>query len=38
MCPICLVNLRNSANGTLRIRDISEYLAAPLPEGARGGT
>ncbi len=27
MCPICLVNLRKSANGTIRIRDISEYLA-----------
>ena len=26
MCPICLVNLRKSANGTIRIRDISEYL------------
>jgi Fe-S oxidoreductase len=38
MCPICLVNLRNSADGTLRIRDISEYLAARLPEGVREGT
>ena len=26
MCPICLVNLRKAANGTLRVRDISEYL------------
>ena len=26
MCPICLVNLRKAANGTIRIRDISEYL------------
>ena len=26
MCPICLVNLRKAATGTLRIRDISEYL------------
>ncbi len=26
MCPICLVNLRKSANGTVRFRDISEYL------------
>ncbi len=31
MCPICLVNLRKSANGTLTVRDISEYLAASLP-------
>ena len=27
MCPICLVNLRKAANGAIRIRDISEYLA-----------
>jgi len=27
MCPLCLVNLRKAANGTLRIRDISDYLA-----------
>ncbi len=27
MCPICLVNLRKAATGTLQIRDISEYLA-----------
>ena len=26
MCPICLVNLRKAANGTMRIRDISDYL------------
>ena len=26
MCPLCLVNLRKAANGTLRVRDISEYL------------
>jgi Fe-S oxidoreductase len=26
MCPICLVNLRKAANGTMRVRDISEYL------------
>lgn len=31
MCPICLVNLRKSANGALSVRDISEYLAAFLP-------
>ena len=31
MCPICLVNLRKSANGALSVRDISEYLAASLP-------
>jgi Fe-S oxidoreductase len=38
MCPICLVNLRNSADGKLRIRDISEYLAARLPERVRDRT
>jgi Fe-S oxidoreductase len=34
MCPICLVNLRKSANGTVRFRDISEVLieAATVPE------
>lgn len=32
MCPICLVNLRKAANGTISVRDISEYLTAP---GAR---
>jgi hypothetical protein len=26
MCPICLVNLRKAADGTLHVRDISEYL------------
>lgn len=26
MCPICLVNLRKAANGSVRIRDISHYL------------
>jgi hypothetical protein len=26
MCPICLVNLRKAADGTLRVRDISQYL------------
>ncbi len=26
MCPICLVNLRKAANGTMKFRDISEYL------------
>jgi Fe-S oxidoreductase len=34
MCPLCLVNLRKAAGGTMRIRDISAYLtepAAPLP-------
>jgi Fe-S oxidoreductase len=32
MCPLCFVNLSKAANGTLRIRDISEYLAtAPAP-------
>ncbi|MGD0020596.1 MAG: (Fe-S)-binding protein [Candidatus Limnocylindrales bacterium] len=34
MCPICLVNLRKSADG-MRFRDISEYLieaSAPPPE------
>lgn len=27
MCPICLVNLTKAAEGKLRVRDISEYLA-----------
>ena len=31
MCPICLVNLRKAAHGTMRIRDISEYLAGTAP-------
>ncbi len=32
MCPICLVNLRKAANGTVRFRDISEYLTEALGE------
>jgi Fe-S oxidoreductase len=34
MCPICLVNLRKSADGSVRFRDISEYLveASGTPE------
>ena len=36
MCPICLVNLRKSADG-MRFRDISEYLAeASAPPRTRG--
>jgi Fe-S oxidoreductase len=39
MCPICLVNLRKAADGTLRVRDISEYLGrgvlAARPEAAK---
>jgi Fe-S oxidoreductase len=27
MCPICLVNLRKAGEGTIRVHDISEYLA-----------
>ena len=27
MCPICLVNLSKAAEGTLRVRDISQYLS-----------
>ena len=27
MCPLCLVNLSKAAAGTIRIRDISEYLS-----------
>jgi Fe-S oxidoreductase len=43
MCPICLVNLRKAANGTLRIRDISEYLvhatgAGQAPSAQTAGT
>ena len=34
MCPICLVNLRKSADGTVRFRDISEYL---VEAGTAGG-
>ena len=26
MCPICLVNLRKAADGTMRLRDISDHL------------
>jgi Fe-S oxidoreductase len=26
MCPICLINLRKAAGGTIRVRDISDYL------------
>ena len=26
MCPLCLVNLQKAANGSLRLRDISDYL------------
>jgi Fe-S oxidoreductase len=37
MCPICLVNLRKAANGTMRFRDISEYLVdASVPAGGEG--
>ena len=38
MCPICLVNLRKAANGAIRIRDISEYLAeaSHAPQVAAG--
>jgi hypothetical protein len=27
MCPICLINLRKAAGGTMRVRDIFDYLA-----------
>ena len=27
MCPICLINLRKAAGGTMRVRDISDYVA-----------
>jgi Fe-S oxidoreductase len=30
MCPLCLVNLQKAANGSLKLRDISEYLALAL--------
>ena len=33
MCPICLVNLRKAAGGTMRVRDISEYLAEAVTAG-----
>lgn len=36
MCPICLVNLRKSANGSVRIRDISEYLTEAAQAGTHG--
>ena len=26
MCPICLINLKKAGDGTLRVRDISDYL------------
>ena len=32
MCPICLVNLRKAANGTVRLRDISEHLLDAVAE------
>lgn len=38
MCPLCLVNLRKAADGTLRIRDISAYLVeATMPGAEKGG-
>jgi Fe-S oxidoreductase len=41
MCPICLVNLRKSADGAMSFRDISEYLveasAPPQPRAASAG-
>jgi Fe-S oxidoreductase len=38
MCPICLVNLQKAAAGTVRFRDISEYLVeAAAPLVAEGG-
>ena len=35
MCPICLVNLRKAAGGTLRIRDISDYLTESVTRDQR---
>jgi Fe-S oxidoreductase len=36
MCPICLINLRKAADGTMRVRDISDYLAeAAVRPGGR---
>jgi Fe-S oxidoreductase len=32
MCPICLVNLRKAANGTMRLRDISDHLLDAVAE------
>jgi Fe-S oxidoreductase len=31
MCPLCLVNLRKGANGTLPVQDISHYLRRAYP-------
>jgi Fe-S oxidoreductase len=31
MCPICLVNLRKAADGSLHVRDISDYLLEDRP-------
>ena len=36
MCPICLVNLRKAANGTVRFRDISEYLVEAVSSSVAG--
>jgi Fe-S oxidoreductase len=33
MCPICLVNLRKAAHGTLRLRDISDRLLEAVGDG-----
>ena len=35
MCPICLVNLRKAADGTMRIRDISDYLTEVMSDAQR---
>ncbi len=35
MCPICLVNLRKAAGGTVRFRDISDYLVEALDAATR---
>jgi Fe-S oxidoreductase len=35
MCPICLVNLRKAANGTMVLRDISDYLVESVSGRAR---
>ncbi len=35
MCPICLVNLRKAADGTMRIRDISDYLTEVVSDAQR---
>ena len=34
-CPICLVNLRKAADGTMRIRDISDYLTEAVADAQR---